>query len=117
MKDFFVFLEHLKVLYEDEMYEDVKLLADLLTGVMETKSNLCDSKDKYMIYYYHGNAAFYLKEYHMAESLFNKALQMNKSNLRPKPKTISAPVRILIYFNRYTRLLAYVLEVSMYQFS
>jgi hypothetical protein len=92
MKDFFVFFEHLKVLYDDEMYEDVKLLADLLNGVMESKGSLCDSKDKYMIYYYHGNAAFYLKEYRLAESLFNKALQMNKSNLRPKPKTISAPV-------------------------
>ncbi len=109
MKDFFVFFEHLKELYDDELYEDVKLLADLLNGVMESKGNLCDSKDKYMIYYYHGHAAFHLKEYRLAESVFNKALQMNKSNLRPKPKTISAPVRVLNVFAFLPNILSNIL--------
>lgn len=57
---------------------------------------VCDSKDKYMIYYLFGNAAFNLKEFKSAENLFNKALQINKSNLRPKPKTQSSTVCFLI---------------------
>lgn len=156
MKEFYALLDHLKSLYENGMYEDVKLVADLLLGVSSdvsnpnsnsnstsntatsssnmpitsasmspssataanlsagsstetpgslasaTSTNLapgsfaavpfqCDSRDKYMIYYWHGNAAFNLKEYKLAESLFNKALQINnKSNLRPKPKTLTS---------------------------
>ena len=92
MKDFYIFFEHLKSLYEDEMYDDVKLLSDLLIGLIESKRNLCDPKDEYMLYYYYGNSAFYLKDYKLAENLFNKALQMNKSNLRPKPRTVSSSV-------------------------
>ena len=97
MKDFFIFFEHLKFLFENELYEDAKLLSDLLIGIIESKSSLCDSKDKYMVYYYYANSAFELKDYKLAESLFNKALQMNKSNLRPKPKVVSSLVRELFF--------------------
>jgi tetratricopeptide (TPR) repeat protein len=90
MKDFFIFFDHLKFLFENELYEDAKLLADLLIGIMETKGMLCDPKDKYMVYYYYGISAFELRDFKLAESLFNKALQMNKSNLRPKPKAVSS---------------------------
>jgi tetratricopeptide (TPR) repeat protein len=96
MKDFFIFFEHLKFLFESELYEDAKLLADILIGLMESKSSLCDPKDKYMVLYYYANAAFELRDYKLAESLFNKALQINKSNLRPKPKALSSLVSILI---------------------
>lgn len=96
MKDFFIFYEHLKFLYDNELHEDVKLLADLLIGVIESKGNLCDQKDKYMIYYYYANSVFALKDYKFAESLYNKALQMNKSNLRPKPKAVTSPVKYKI---------------------
>lgn len=130
MKEFYALSEHLKSLYENGLYEDVKMLADLLLGTTESSlassptlySNntsastsassinslpntstsfsgvpfLCDSKDKYMIYFWYGNAAFNLREYKLAESLFNKALQINKSNLRPKPKTLSGLVCILV---------------------
>lgn len=82
----------MKSLYEDELYEDVKLLSDLLIGFVESKGSICDPKDKYMLYYYYGNSAFYLNDYKLAENLYNKALQMNKSNLRPKPKTASSAV-------------------------
>jgi len=68
--------------------DDVKLLADLLIGFVESKGSICDPKDKYMLYYYYGNSAYYLNDYKLAENLYNKALQMNKSNLRPKPKTV-----------------------------
>ena len=119
MKEFYVLLDHLKSLYENGLYEDVKILSDLLIGICESSSPSsssstsaasstssinntsstfagvpfqCDSKDKYMIYYWYGNAAFNLREYKLAESLFNKALQINKSNLRPKPKTLTSLV-------------------------
>jgi hypothetical protein len=119
MKEFFGLLDNLKNLYENELYEDVKLLADLLIGLIESSSSslgswsaassagqnngscssssssqtepmspfLFDSKDKYTIYQLYGNAAFHLKEYKLAESLYTKALQVNKSNLRSKTKT------------------------------
>ncbi len=96
MAEFFVLLEHAKSLTESGLYEDVKLICDLLVGMTEstsaststsTEGFICESKDRYMIYYLFGNAAFNLKEYKLAEALFNKALQINKSNLRPKSKT------------------------------
>lgn len=121
MKDFFMLLDQLKSLYEAELYEDVKVLADLLIGQIESSSPafslsiggtsssaaatsaiICESKDKYSIYYLYGNAAFNLKEFKLAESLFNKALQINKSNLRPKLKTlnqIDCETDITIKFN------------------
>lgn len=95
MNEFFVILDHAKGLYESGLYEDVKLICDLLIGMTESSNSdgfVCDSKDKYMIYYLFGNAAFSLKEYKLAENLLNKALQINKSNLRPKPKTQSSVV-------------------------
>ncbi len=125
MKEFYVLFDHLKSLYDNGLYEDVKVLADLLIGISESSSQntasffssstsisatsstssinntgtnfasapfQCDSKDKYMIYYLYGNAAFNLREFKLAESLFNKALQINKSNLRPKPKTLTSLV-------------------------
>ena len=102
MIEFFYLLEHCKTLYESGMYEDVKLICDLLLGMVDSNiSNaagfVCDSKDKYMIYYLFGNAAFCLKEYKLAENFFNKALQINKSNLRPKPKTLSSVVSFLLF--------------------
>lgn len=90
MNEFYVLLEQAKQLYESELFEDVKLICDLLVGLTESSNSegtVCDAKDKYMIYYLYGNAAFQLKEYKLADSLFNKALLINKSNLRPKPKT------------------------------
>lgn len=93
MNEFFVLLEHARTLYDSGLFEDVKLVCDLLVGLVEssnTEGFVCDSKDKYMIYYLFGNAAFSLKEYKLAENLFNKALLINKSNLRPKPKTQSS---------------------------
>jgi tetratricopeptide (TPR) repeat protein len=98
MKDFSVFYEQLKVLFDEELYEDVKLLCDLLIGYIESSSlsSCADPKDKYMIYYYYGNSAFHLKEYKLAESLLNKSLQINKSNLKAKFKTSVAPVGIFI---------------------
>ena len=94
MNEFFALLDHTKGLYEAGLYEDVKILCDLLIGMVDSSNAgfVTDSKDKYMIYYLFGNAAFNLKEYKSAESLFNKALQINKSNLRPKPKTQSTLV-------------------------
>jgi len=102
MKDFTLLLDQLKSLYDAELYEDVKILSDLLVGQIESSSSafslseagtssnaVCDSKDKYTIYYLYGNAAFNLKEFKLAEGLFNKALQVNKSNLRPKMKTLN----------------------------
>ena len=102
MIEFFYLLEHCKTLYESGMYEDVKLICDLLLGMVDSNiSNaagfVCDSKDKYRIYYLFGNAAFCLKEYKLAENFFNKALQINKSNLRPKPKTLSSVVSFLLF--------------------
>ena len=94
MNEFYVLLEHVKQLYELELFEDVKLVCDLLVGLTESSNSegfVCDPKDKYMVYYLYGNAAFQLKEYKLADSLFNKALLVNKSNLRPKPKTQSSP--------------------------
>lgn len=145
MEEFFILLENLKSLYDSGLYEDVKILADLLLGMYEssasfgglfdlryipsssvsspspsapcssnstttpiisaprltvsgaTTSNsnefVFDPKDKYMIYNLYGNAAFNLREYKLAESLFNKALKINKSNLRPKPKTLTSLVK------------------------
>jgi hypothetical protein len=93
MNEFFAMLEHAKFLYESGMYEDVKLICDLLIGMTEVPgSNGFDCKDKYMIYYLFANSAFNLKEYKLAEDLFNKALQINKSNLRPKAKIQSSSV-------------------------
>lgn len=129
MKEFYSLLEHLKSLYETGLYEDVKILSDLLIGTTESSllsspslfssastsssSSInslqnsssgfngipfqCDSKDKYMIFYCYGNAAFNLREYKLAESLFNKALQINKTNLKPKPKNLASLVRLLTY--------------------
>jgi hypothetical protein len=143
MNEFYVMLEHLKSLYENGLYEDVKLLSDLLLGLNETTDSQTqsflnnfsssssfstsatsstssianglnsattsstvmgssststfqcgDSKDKYTILYYYGNSAFNLREYKLAESLFGKALQINKSNLRPKTKTLTSLVNI-----------------------
>jgi len=121
MKDFFLLLDQLKSLYEAELYEDVKILSDLLLGQIESSSPsafslsnagtssstvvssiVCESKDKYNIYYLYGNAAFNLKEFKLAENLFNKALHINKSNLRPKLKTlnqIDCETDIIIKFN------------------
>jgi len=93
MNEFFALLDHCKSLYEAGLYEDVKLICDLLIGMSESAYSggfVCDAKDKYMIYYLFGNAAFSLREYKLAENLLNKALQINKSNLRPKPKTQSS---------------------------
>lgn len=92
MNEFFALLDHTKGLYEANLHEDVKIFCDLLIGMVESSNSgfVCDSKDKYMIYYLFGNAAFNLKEFKLAENLFNKALQINKSNLRPKPKTQSS---------------------------
>lgn len=42
---------------------------------------MVDAKDKYMIYYWYANAAFNFKEYKLAETLFGKALQTNRSAL------------------------------------
>ena len=95
MNEFFVLLEHARTLYDSGLFEDVKLVCDLLVGLVEssnTEGFVCDSKDKYMIYYLFGNVAFSLKEYKLAKNLFNKALLINKSNLRPKPKTQSSSV-------------------------
>ena len=104
MKDFVLLLEQLKSLNDAELYEDVKIVADLLIGLAESSSSFasnsniastsastfsCEPKDKYLIYYLHGNAAFHLKEYRLAESMFNKALQINKTNLKPKLKSLN----------------------------
>jgi tetratricopeptide (TPR) repeat protein len=98
MNEFFALLDHTKGLYEAGFHEDVKIFCDLLIGMVESSNSgfVCDSKDKYMIYYLFGNAAFNLKEFKLAENLFNKALQINKSNLRPKPKTQSSLVSLII---------------------
>lgn len=94
MNEFFALLDHTKGLYEAGLHEDVKIFCDLLIGMVESSNSgfACDPKDKYLIYYFFGNAAFHLKEFKLAENLFNKALQINKSNLRPKPKTQSSVV-------------------------
>ena len=97
MKEFQTLIDHLKSLYDSGMYEDVKMLADLLNGMIEstattTNNNSFDIKDKYTIYYLHGMAAFSLKEYKLAESIFNKALQTNKTSLRSKAKTLNTLV-------------------------
>lgn len=95
MNEFFALLDHSKSLYEAGLYEDVKLICDLLIGMSESANSegyVCDAKDKYMIYYLFGNSAFSLREYKLAENLLNKALHINKSNLRPKPKTQSSVV-------------------------
>ena len=67
-----------------------------------------DLKDKYMLFYWYANAAFNLREYKLAESLFYKALQMNKSfsssNGRSKAKTLAtldSDTDIQIKFNLY----------------
>ncbi len=103
MKDFQALLDHLKSLYDSGLYEDVKILSDLLNGMIEStattttaNNNNFDTKDKYMIYYLHGSAAFNLKEYKLAESLFNKALQTNKTNLRSKAKTLNTLVNRIL---------------------
>lgn len=105
MNEFFALLDHAKSLYEGGLFDDVKITCDLLIGVTESSNNeglVYDSKDKYMIYYLFGNAAFNLREYKLAENMFNKALQINKSNLRPKPKTqssVDCETDILIKYN------------------
>ncbi|RNA21357.1 anaphase-promoting complex subunit 7-like [Brachionus plicatilis] len=120
MKEFFALLDHLKSLYENGLYEDVKLLADLLIATTESSpvtsqpffssantstafsssssqssafSGIpfqCDPKDKYTILFLYANAVFNLREYKTAEALFNKALQINRSNLKSKPKTLTS---------------------------
>ena len=97
MQDFQFFMEHNKVLFDACLYEDVKIISDLLIGLIESKNDgiVCDHKDKYTIYFLFGNSAFNLKEYKLAESLFNKALQMNKSNLRSKTKSLSYIVKFV----------------------
>lgn len=98
MNEFYVLLEQAKQLYDSELFEDVKLICDLLVGLTESSNSegfVCESKDKYMIYYLFANAAFQLKEYKLADSLFNKALLVNKSNLRPKPKTQASSVSLI----------------------
>ena len=54
-----------------------------------------ESKDKYMLLYWYANAAFNLREYKLAESLFYKALQANKSLTfgRSKSKNLNTLVR------------------------
>lgn len=126
MKEFYALLDHLKCLYDSGLYEDVKILADLLIATTESStltsqpfmptaststsfstsstqtstSFQCDPKDKYTLICLYGNAAFNLKEYKTAESLFNKALQINKSNVKPKPKNLNSLVFIkLISFS------------------
>jgi tetratricopeptide (TPR) repeat protein len=107
MNEFFALLDHTKGLYEAGLYDDVKIFCDLLTGMVESSNAgfVIDSKDKYMIYYLFGNAAFNLKEYKLAESLFNKALQINKSNLRPKPKTQSTLVKFFLKLTKNKNLI------------
>ena len=128
MNDFYSLLDQLKGLYEAELYEDVKILADLLTGLVESSSSsayssslsftgsaasntsdlVVESKDVYLIHYLHGNAAFNLKEFKLAESLFDKALQINKSNLRPKLKSllqVDCETDITIKYNLHVCLL------------
>ncbi len=80
MNEFYDLLEHSKNLYEACLYEDVKIISDLLIGMFESSniSNVCEPKDKYLIYYLFGNAAFNLKEYKLAETMFHKALKIKK---------------------------------------
>lgn len=94
MDEFYALLENLKSLYEAELFEDVKILSDLLIGMSESPNIQIslESKDKYILYNLYGNAAFYLKDYKLAESLLNKALQISRS----KAKASSV---LKIYFN------------------
>lgn len=127
MKEFYALLDHLKSLYDNGLYEDVKLLADMLiastdsspmtpqpffssastsTSFSSTSQGSaftgipfqCEPKDKYTLLYLYGNAAFNLREYKTAESLFNRALQINKSNLKPKPKNLTSLVHKIKFF-------------------
>jgi hypothetical protein len=81
LKEFSSLFETLKSLYEFELYDDVKILADLLISLVESYSPdecPCEPKDKYSIYFMFAQAAFSKRECLLAESLFNKALQLNK---------------------------------------
>ena len=91
-------LEHAQGLFEAELYDDVKIICDLLIGLSESNLFECEPKDKYLIYFLYGESAFKLREYKLAESLFNKALQINKSNLRPKPKSQTS----MVIYQSYT---------------
>jgi hypothetical protein len=65
MDEFYALLENLKSLYEAELFEDVKILSDLLIGMSESPNIqiFLEAKDKYILYNLFGNAAFYLKDY------------------------------------------------------
>jgi hypothetical protein len=80
-KEFSSLFETLKCLYEFELYDDVKILADFLIALLESYSPddcPCEPIDKYTIYFIFAQAAFSKRECLLAENLFNKALQLNK---------------------------------------
>ena len=124
MKEFYALLDHVKGLYDSGLYEDVKILSDLLIAMTESSASTpqnffpaaststsfltsstqnstsfqCDLKDKYTLLCLYGNAAFNLREYKTAESFFNKALQINKSNLKSKTKNLNNLVAFNLKF-------------------
>lgn len=59
------------------------------TSLTSCLSSPVDLKDKYMLLYWYANATFNLREYKLAESLFYKALQTNKSTTSGRSRSKS----------------------------
>lgn len=89
------FCEHLKLLHNADLHDDVKILANLLVGINEHNSDLLSMAAKYQVLVYYGDALLQTGEYKRAEVQYRRALQTKKAMNKGKTRHTATHMEML----------------------
>lgn len=74
---------HVKFLFEQELYSDVVTLASIVIAVSDNNySDFISPQETYELYHYYGDALFHSGDHRKAEVIYRKAIQLRKSMLK-----------------------------------
>ncbi|KAH9513955.1 Anaphase promoting complex subunit 7 [Bulinus truncatus] len=87
--------DHIRELYQAELYEDLKQLVCIFLSVIDGNAGsdigeILSFPQKYQSLIYYGDALYQLGEYKKAESIFMRCLQLRKALNKSKIKSVSS---------------------------
>ncbi|XP_055548576.1 anaphase-promoting complex subunit 7 isoform X1 [Wyeomyia smithii] len=78
--------EHLKSLFDYELFSNVKILANLILAVYENNRGILTPQEYFCVLIYYAESLFHEHQYREAEGIFKQALQARR--ILPKPKSL-----------------------------
>lgn len=82
-------VDHIKLLFEQELYSNVVAAANLLLTASDHCPDVFNCVSKFQMYVYYADSLYNLGQYRKAEGVYRQALQFKKSML--KSKTAATP--------------------------